>query len=71
MLRQLKNARLTVTMPATGDFYIEDADVYIEAGGGSKDTRQVKEQQKYLVAADDIETGRGPKVPLWLFGFLY
>ena len=23
------------------------------------------------VAADDLEIGRGHKIPLWLFGFLY
>lgn len=46
LLTQLKNARLKVTMPVIGDFYIEDADVYIEVGGRSKNTRQVKEQQK-------------------------
>ena len=24
-----------------------------------------------FVAADDVETGYGNKIPLWLFGFLY
>ena len=24
-----------------------------------------------FIAADDIETGFGNKIPLWLFGFLY
>ncbi len=25
----------------------------------------------YIVAADDIETGTGNKIPIWLFDFLY
>ena len=32
---------------------------------------QVKHLENYLIAADDIETGNGNKVPIWLFGFLY
>lgn len=43
----------------------------IEAGGKNTKASQVKGRQQYLIAADDIETGIGTKVPLWLFGFLY
>ena len=52
-----------------GDFIVKD--ITIEVGGKSKTASQVKGLQHYLVAADDIETGIGTKVPLWLFGFLY
>lgn len=71
LLTQLKNRGMKVTMPQTGDFYVVDKNLYIEVGGKNKDARQVKGQKNYLVAADEIETGRGTKVPLWLFGFLY
>lgn len=69
LLGQLLNAGHLVFAPTSGDFQIED--LIIEVGGKSKNASQVKGQQQYLVAADDIETGIGTKVPLWLFGFLY
>ncbi|MEJ2883503.1 hypothetical protein [Pedobacter sp. GR22-6] len=52
-----------------GDFFISG--LTIEAGGKSKTGKQVQHTGNYLVAADDIETGLGTKVPLWLFSFLY
>lgn len=69
LLSQLKNAKLKVTLPQPGDFYVSD--VYIEVGGKNKNASQVKAKPTYLVAADDIEIGFASKVPLWLFGFLY
>ncbi|WP_114751541.1 ATP-binding protein [Pleomorphovibrio marinus] len=69
LLSQLKNAKLNVTLPQSGDFFVSD--VYIEVGGKNKNASQVKAKPRYLVAADDIEIGFGSKVPLWLFGFLY
>jgi predicted AAA+ superfamily ATPase len=70
MLNQLQNAGLSVFAPkADGDFVIDD--LVLEVGGRSKNASQVKHTGKYLVAADDIETGVGTKVPLWMFGLLY
>jgi predicted AAA+ superfamily ATPase len=69
LLGQLLNAGHSVFVPSSGDFQIED--LIIEVGGKNKNASQVKEHQQYLVAADDIETGIGTKVPLWVFGFLY
>jgi uncharacterized protein len=51
--------------PAEGDFLTSG--ILIEVGGKSKDAKQVKAADSYLVAADDIEIGFGTKVPLWLF----
>jgi len=31
----------------------------------------MKNIKKSYIAADDIETGYGNKIPLWMFGFLY
>ena len=53
-----------------GDFLIDNK-VVIEVGGKNKKTSQVKHLPEYFVAADDIETGVGKQIPLWLFGFLY
>lgn len=69
LLNQLLNTGIDVTSPVEGDFLISN--LIIEVGGKSKTSKQVKDAENYLVAADDIETGFGPKVPLWLFGFLY
>lgn len=71
LLSQLLNANIEVKLPKVGDFYIEEYDLTIEVGGKSKTSKQVKEENDFLIAVDDIEMGRGKKVPLWLFGFLY
>lgn len=59
-----------VTFPERGDFMIDDAYV-IEVGGQGKTNRQIQKVTQSYVAADDLETGSGNKIPLWLFGFLY
>ena len=69
LLNQLVNTGIDVNAPVEGDFLISG--LTIEVGGKSKTSKQVKNAESYLVAADDIETGFGTKIPLWLFGFLY
>lgn len=69
ILNQLLNAGLEVSYPSTGDFFTNE--IIIEVGGKRKSAYQVKHHGNYLIAADDIESGAGYKVPLWLFGFLY
>lgn len=54
----------------SGDFRI-DGDLIIEVGGHDKGLRQVKEESKGYVAADDIDSATFQKIPLWAFGFLY
>lgn len=71
LLSQLLNAGLEVELPTNGDFYLKEFDLVIEVGGKSKTTKQMYNENNFLVASDDIEIGRGKKVPLWLFGFLY
>jgi predicted AAA+ superfamily ATPase len=69
LLSQLLNAGLEVSAPLSGDFLVKD--IVIEVGRKGKTAVQVKNNRKYLIAADDIETGIGTQVPLWIFGFLY
>lgn len=69
LLNQLINTGKEVLAPITGDFFTSG--ITIEVGGRSKTSKQVKDTASFLVAADDIETGFGSKIPLWLFGFLY
>ena len=69
LLGQLLNAGLDVFEPNSGDFLTNG--ISIEVGGKNKSTKQVREVDSFILAADDIEIGFGTKIPLWLFGFLY
>ena len=55
-----------------GDFRI-DKKYIIEVGGSDKGFSQIsdEDQQCGYVAADDIDSAVGKKIPLWAFGFLY
>lgn len=53
-----------------GDLRV-DCRYLIEVGGAGKGFSQIADLPDSFVAADDITTGFGNKIPLWLFGFLY
>lgn len=55
---------------AKGDFKIDDR-IMVEVGGKDKDFSQVRDEADAYVAADDIDSATGRKIPLWAFGFLY
>lgn len=57
-------------VPEQGDF-ATDTDLIFEIGGRNKTARQVRGHARAYLALDDIETGVGTRIPLWLFGFLY
>lgn len=59
-----------VNYASNGDFLIDEKFTF-EVGGKNKSFKQIKEIPNSFVVADDLETGFGAKVPLWLFGFLY
>lgn len=59
-----------LNLPLYGDFLVDDQWLF-EIGGAKKGFEQVKEAKDAYLACDDIETGMGNKIPLWLFGFLY
>ena len=69
-LNQLRNAGHQVSIPAKGDFLIDDH-LTFEIGGKKKTFKQIEGLTDSYIAADGIETGVWNKVPLWLFGFLY
>jgi len=64
------SVRHKVSMPQKGDFYIDNTYTF-EIGGRNKSFKQIKDIENSFLAIDDIETGIGSKIPLWLFGFLY
>lgn len=60
----------TVELTDRGDFFVKSTYTF-EIGGKDKTYDQIKDISNSFIAADDIETGFGNKIPLWLFGFLY
>ncbi len=77
-VNQLRNASAlhpgivenTIELSAQGDFIVK-SEYTFEIGGKGKGFNQISGVEKSFVVADDIETGFGNKIPLWLFGFLY
>lgn len=59
-----------VNYPGKGDFLINDRYLF-EVGGSRKTFDQIKDVENSFLAVDGIEFGRGNRIPLWLFGFLY
>lgn len=53
-----------------GDFIL-DRKYTFEVGGKKKGYAQIADKPDSYVIADNIETGSGNKIPLWLFGFMY
>lgn len=52
------------------DFVVDDTYIF-EIGGKNKGFSQIKNIKNSYIAMDDIESGFGNKIPLWLFGFTY
>jgi predicted AAA+ superfamily ATPase len=69
LINQL-SAGYAVTYPKQGDFMVDEKYI-IEVGGKNKGQNQIKGLDQAFLALDDIESGSGNQIPLWLFGFLY
>lgn len=59
-----------VTVSPISDFLI-DSKYTFEVGGKKKKQRQLQDIADGYVVKDDIETGYGNIIPLWMFGMLY
>lgn len=59
-----------VRYPNKADFLVDDQYLF-EIGGESKTNQQISHAAQAYLALDGIEHGRGQRIPLWLFGFLY
>lgn len=68
-LNQL-NCSHKVSMPKQGDFLVDDKYLF-EVGGKSKSFSQIADIKNSYLAVDNIETGHGNRIPLWMFGLLY
>ena len=69
-LNQLRSSGHEVFYPNKGDFIVDEKYLF-EVGGKDKSFNQIKDVPNSFLAIDDVETGRGNKIPLWMFGFLY
>ncbi len=61
---------MPVTASPVSDFLI-DGSYTFEVGGKKKRQRQLQDTAQGYVVKDDIETGYGNIIPLWMFGMLY
>jgi len=69
-VNQLRAAGHQVVTPQKGDFILDGRHL-VEIGGKGKGFSQIRDVPDSYVVNDDVEVGRGNKIPLWLFGFLY
>lgn len=60
----------SLALDRSGDFRLNRRYVF-EVGGRKKGFNQIKDLPDSYVAADELETGFGNKIPLWMFGLLY
>ena len=56
--------------PKEGDFLV-DRKYLFEVGGKGKGFSQIADRSDSYVISDNIESGVGNKIPMWLLGFLY
>lgn len=54
----------------SGDFLL-DKKLLFEVGGKGKGFSQIADKPDSYVIADNIESGAGNKIPMWLLGFIY
>ena len=59
-----------VSYPRKGDFLVNHKHLF-EVGGKNKTFDQLKGAHDSYLAIDDVETGFGDRIPLWMFGLLY
>ena len=71
MLNQLKNAGHQVQLSPSGGDFLVDEQYVLEVGRREKTPKQIVHLPEGYLALDEIEEGLGPRIPLWLFGFMY
>jgi len=69
-MRSADMSYIMTQFPSRGDSLV-DGKYLFEIGGEKKSFDQIKDVPNSYLAVDGIEVGRGCRIPLWLFGFLY
>jgi len=64
------SVRNVTTYPPRGDSLVNSTHLF-EIGGEKKTFAQIRDIPGSYLALDGLEVGRGSRIPLWLFGFLY
>ena len=59
-----------IELSGKGDFIVKSSYTF-EIGGKNKGLKQISDVPDGYTVADDIESGFGRKIPLWIFGFMY
>jgi predicted AAA+ superfamily ATPase len=59
-----------VTSSNKGDFIVQGKYTF-EVGGAKKSFKQIADIPDSYLALDNVETGYGNRIPLWMFGLLY
>ena len=67
---QMRATGLSCSIPQKGDFKVSGRWLF-EVGGKGKGYGQIADIPDSFVVNDGVLVGRGNKIPLWLFGFLY
>lgn len=62
--------RNAITASPVSDFLV-DGTLTFEVGGKNKGQKQIKDTANAYIVKDDIETGYGNIIPLWMFGLIY
>lgn len=62
--------RYAITASPVSDFLVDDT-LTFEVGGKNKGQKQIKDTANAYIVKDDIETGYGNIIPLWMFGLIY
>ncbi len=70
VVNQLSHAHTVEYGKTQGDFRV-DGKWTFEVGGESKSFDQIADIPNSFILADDIESPRSNKLPLWMIGFLY
>ena len=70
VVNQLNYAHTVEYGKKQGDFKIDGKWIF-EVGGENKSFSQIADLPDSYVLADDMESPRGNKLPLWMMGFLY
>lgn len=69
VFQQLK-PKYKVNYTDRGDFLVAGKYTF-EVGGKNKSFDQINDVPSSFLVIDNVESGRGNRIPLWLFGFLY
>lgn len=69
-VNQVRNKGYSVEVAEQGDFLVKGQYTF-EVGGKNKKQKQIKEVENAYLVKDNINSGFGNVIPVWLFGFLY